>query len=130
MAAAATACQAVELLHQPTSAGAPSTLTQPVPALLGFLRQSKRPCRTEHITATARGATDRTGRWLCIYVIGARGLEPGGADGNLEPEGDREMSVYSLEDRMRAVELYFKYGGRSATVRRELGYPTKNTFKQ
>jgi transposase-like protein len=40
------------------------------------------------------------------------------------------MSVYSLEDRMKAVELYFKYGGSPAAVRRELGYPTKNTVKQ
>jgi len=38
--------------------------------------------------------------------------------------------VYTLEDRMRAVNLYFKYGGNSAAVRRELGYPTKNALKQ
>lgn len=38
--------------------------------------------------------------------------------------------MYSLEDRLKAVELYFKYGGRSAAVRRELGYPTKNALKQ
>lgn len=38
--------------------------------------------------------------------------------------------MYTLEDRMRAVRLYLKYGGGSATVRRELGYPTKNALKQ
>ena len=38
--------------------------------------------------------------------------------------------MYTLEDRMRAVNLYFKYGGSSAAVRRELGYPTKNALKQ
>ncbi|HHW27501.1 MAG TPA: transposase [Firmicutes bacterium] len=39
------------------------------------------------------------------------------------------MSVYSLEDRMKAVDLYFKYGGGSAAVRRELGYPSKRALK-
>ena len=38
--------------------------------------------------------------------------------------------MYSLEDRMKAVGLYFKYGCSPAAVRRELGYPTKNTVKQ
>jgi len=38
--------------------------------------------------------------------------------------------VYSLEDRMRAVELYLQYGYSPAAVRRELGYPTKNTVQQ
>lgn len=38
--------------------------------------------------------------------------------------------MYTLEDRMRAVNLYLKYGGNSAAVRRELGYPTKNALKQ
>jgi len=38
--------------------------------------------------------------------------------------------VYTLEDRMRAVSLYLKYGGNSAAVRGELGYPTKNALKQ
>ncbi len=37
--------------------------------------------------------------------------------------------MYSLEDRMKAVQLYFKYGGGSAAVRRELGYPSKRTLK-
>ncbi len=40
------------------------------------------------------------------------------------------MSVYSLEDRMKAVELYLKCGSSPAAARRELGYPTKNTLKQ
>ncbi|CAJ0785138.1 Putative transposase InsK for insertion sequence element IS150 [Ralstonia chuxiongensis] len=30
--------------------------------------------------------------------------------------------MYSYQDRLRAVELYFKYGGKTATVIRELGY--------
>ena len=38
--------------------------------------------------------------------------------------------MYTLEDRMKAVRLYLKYGGSSAAVRRELGYPTKNSLKQ
>jgi len=38
--------------------------------------------------------------------------------------------MYSIEDRLRAVELHVRYGGRSAAVRRELGYPTKNALKQ
>ena len=54
----------------------------------------------------------------------------GGADKNLDSKWDRRMSVYTLEDRMKAVNLYFKYGGSPAAVRRELGYPTKNTVKQ
>jgi len=38
--------------------------------------------------------------------------------------------VYTLEDRMKAVSLYFKYGGSLAAVRRELGYPTKNALRR
>ena len=37
--------------------------------------------------------------------------------------------MYSLEDRMKAVSLYFKYGGSSATVRRELGYPSRKSLR-
>ena len=40
------------------------------------------------------------------------------------------MSVYSLEDRTKAVDLYFKYGGNVAAVVRGLGYPGKNTLRQ
>nr|WP_315591682.1 IS3 family transposase [uncultured Cupriavidus sp.] len=32
--------------------------------------------------------------------------------------------MYTYEDRVRAVKLYFKYGGKTATVVRELGYPS------
>lgn len=39
------------------------------------------------------------------------------------------MPVYSLEDRMKAVELYVKSRGGSAAVRRELGYPSKRALK-
>jgi len=38
--------------------------------------------------------------------------------------------MHTREDRMRAVQLYLKYGGSSAAVRRELGYPTQNALKQ
>jgi len=38
--------------------------------------------------------------------------------------------MYSYEDRIRAVRLYFKYGGKTATVVRELGYPSgKNLMR-
>ncbi len=32
--------------------------------------------------------------------------------------------MYFYEDRIRAVKLYFKYGGKTATVVRKLGYPS------
>jgi transposase-like protein len=40
------------------------------------------------------------------------------------------MSVYTLEDRMKAVNLFFKYGGNSAAVRRELGYPSRRALRE
>ncbi|PNM27299.1 hypothetical protein A6J66_001180 [Yersinia enterocolitica] len=36
----------------------------------------------------------------------------------------RRLFMYSFEDRLRAIELYFKYGRKAAVVIRELGYPT------
>ena len=36
--------------------------------------------------------------------------------------------MYSLEQRLKAVELYIKYNFREAKVIRELGYPTFNTI--
>jgi putative transposase len=39
------------------------------------------------------------------------------------------MSVYTLEERKKAVELYLKWGRNSAAVRRELGYPSKKALK-
>jgi putative transposase len=36
--------------------------------------------------------------------------------------------MFSYEERIRAVELYFKLGNRSAATRRKLGYPTKNSL--
>jgi transposase InsO family protein/transposase-like protein len=36
--------------------------------------------------------------------------------------------MFSYEERIRAVELYFKLGERSAATRRQLGYPTKNSL--
>jgi putative transposase len=41
----------------------------------------------------------------------------------------RQEDVYSLEERLKAAELYVKYGGGSAPVRRELGYPSKRPLK-
>ncbi|KAI3591283.1 Mobile element protein, partial [Cupriavidus sp. U2] len=38
--------------------------------------------------------------------------------------------MYSYEDRIRAVRLYFKYGGKTATVVRELGYPSGKNLKR
>jgi transposase-like protein len=37
--------------------------------------------------------------------------------------------MYSYEERLRAVELYLKYGRRMKATIRELGYPTKNALK-
>ena len=37
--------------------------------------------------------------------------------------------MYSYQERIRAVQLYKKLGKRIAATRRQLGYPTKNTFK-
>ncbi|MDQ9172320.1 IS3 family transposase [Oxalobacteraceae bacterium R-40] len=37
--------------------------------------------------------------------------------------------MYSYEERLRAVELYLKYGRRIQATIRELGYPTKNSLK-
>ena len=36
--------------------------------------------------------------------------------------------MYSFEDRMRAVELYIKYGHSAADVIRELGYPSRGSL--
>jgi putative transposase len=37
--------------------------------------------------------------------------------------------VYTLEERMKAVSLYFKRGRNSPAVRRKLGYPSKKALK-
>lgn len=37
--------------------------------------------------------------------------------------------MYSFEDRMRAVELYIKYGHSVADVIRELGYPNRGSLR-
>ena len=37
--------------------------------------------------------------------------------------------MYSYEDRIRAVELYIKFGRRLGATIRHLGYPTKNALK-
>lgn len=36
--------------------------------------------------------------------------------------------MYSYEERIRAVKLYIKLGGRLGATLRKLGYPTKNTL--
>jgi len=40
------------------------------------------------------------------------------------------MSVYPLENRMNAIQLYLKYRRKSAPVVRELGYPGKKTLRR
>ena len=37
--------------------------------------------------------------------------------------------MYTLEERMKAVSLYFKRGRNSPAVRRKLGYPSKKALK-
>ena len=37
--------------------------------------------------------------------------------------------MYSKAERQKAVDLYIKYGKRSTTVIRELGYPIRCTLK-
>ncbi len=34
--------------------------------------------------------------------------------------------MHSYEDRIRAVELYYRYGKKASVVVMELGYPSKN----
>lgn len=36
--------------------------------------------------------------------------------------------MYSYEQRIKAVELYIKYGLRAAAVIRELGYPNRHSL--
>lgn len=36
--------------------------------------------------------------------------------------------MYSLEDRIKAVKLYIKYGKSAAAVIRELGYPNRHSL--
>ena len=38
--------------------------------------------------------------------------------------------MYSYDERLRAVELYVKFGKRSRATIRQLGYPTKNSLKK
>jgi len=38
--------------------------------------------------------------------------------------------MYSYDERLKAVELYLKFGKRIGTTIRHLGYPTKNSLKQ
>lgn len=38
--------------------------------------------------------------------------------------------MYSYEDRIRAMQLYIKYGKRTAAVIRELGYPSRKNLRR
>ncbi|MBS1206114.1 MAG: Integrase catalytic region [Proteobacteria bacterium] len=38
--------------------------------------------------------------------------------------------MYSEADRLRAIELYFKYGKKIVAVVRELGYPTERHLRR
>lgn len=40
------------------------------------------------------------------------------------------MSVYSREERMKAVKLYFQYDRQVAPVLRELGYPSRGALRR
>lgn len=40
------------------------------------------------------------------------------------------MSMYSREERMKAVELYMKYDKSAAAALRELGYPDRKTVRK
>ena len=46
-------------------------------------------------------------------------IDTGGADKTLDSKGDRRLSMYSREQRMKAIELYIKYGKSAADVIRE-----------
>ena len=37
--------------------------------------------------------------------------------------------MYSKKEKLKAIKLYIKYNKKSSTVRRELGYPTKNALR-
>lgn len=37
--------------------------------------------------------------------------------------------MYSCEDKMRAIELYLRYGRSAAAVVNELGYPNRHTLR-
>src|SRR5690606_37698087 len=45
------------------------------------------------------------------------------------PGPKRRMSVYSREERMKAVKLYFQYDRQVAPVLRELGYPSRGALR-
>jgi hypothetical protein len=36
--------------------------------------------------------------------------------------------MHSYEDRIRAVELYYRYGKKASVVVMELGYPSQNSW--
>ena len=40
-----------------------------------------------------------------------------------------EENMYSKKEKLKAIKLYIKYNKKSSTVRRELGYPTKNALR-
>src|SRR5690606_3216006 len=46
------------------------------------------------------------------------------------PGPKRRMSVYSREERMKAVKLYFQYDRQVAPVLRELGYPSRGALRR
>src|SRR5690606_42134382 len=46
------------------------------------------------------------------------------------PGPKRRMSLYSREERMKAVKLYFQYDRQVAPVLRELGYPSRGALRR
>ena len=55
-------------------------------------------------------------------------VRKGGADKILDSLGDRRMSVYTREERIKAVELYIKHQKNATPVIRALGYPGRKTL--
>jgi hypothetical protein len=44
-------------------------------------------------------------------------------------EGPEDVRIYSIEKRVKAIELYIKYDRCAADVIRELGYPDRKTLR-
>src|SRR5690606_38087530 len=90
---------------EPTCAATPRQFRDPGRSLSWVCRSHARDERPRHETQVGR---------VC-------GQNPG-------PK--RRMSVYSREERMKAVKLYFQYDRQVAPVLRELGYPSRRALRR
>ena len=80
---------------------------------------------------TLPGSGTLRGKSLSFFVGPPRSIESvGGVCGQNPGLEMRRMSVYSLDERMKAVQLYFQYDRNLSAVIRELGYPSKGPLKQ